>query len=447
MVSQITSSPDINIIKPKQSSGEASVVQKPVSIEQKDTFEKKEKTKSHKLGMAIAGSVVGTGLGIILFMGGHKGLRKTIKAVEKKSAELTKKHRTLTGAERFGLNILNKIKEYKGFANSALNAASYKDIGTKKLITDKIPFLKVAGDYVSSIFEKISIHSAQKSYLKASKQLGNLYTKLDEVDARIPAEKLSKIKSALAEFDLSFNKTHGQKAVGERLRQMNKSLDGFGDTFWNETLHSPGRLITNKHSYNTFLADELAQPTKMKLADNVIEMTNRRKDELKAIIELYKDAGLSEKEMKGIQKAYTKTLKFLDKSTDIETDKLFDKLRDIKLGSAPTDFLGVIGAFGAAGWGLAKSENKDERISASLQYGIPAIGAVSISLLCTTSLISAGPALIIGTASGIAISKLGEFLDKKRKHFNQAATVSDGVKRLLPTLDKKTESASNKSSL
>lgn len=111
-----------------------------------------------------------------------------------------------------------------------------------------------------------------------------------------------------------------------------------------------------------------------------------------------------------------KAVKSLDKSIEIETVQYVDKARDLKLGAAPTDVLSILTTVGAVGYYVSKSDNKDERISASLKYGIPAIGAIATSLFCTAKLISGGKAMFFGLASGWVINKIGVFVDDLRKN-------------------------------
>lgn len=139
-----------------------------------------------------------------------------------------------------------------------------------------------------------------------------------------------------------------------------------------------------------------------------------KEGEIQEILKAYKQH-LPADEYTKLQALSRRALSSLDYSTDLEGDKLFDKIRDLKLGSAIHDVFALFGSLGAVGWYVAKADDKDERISATLKYGIPAVGAVSIALLCTVGLIASGPSLIIGGVSGLAINKVGEFIDKKRK--------------------------------
>ena len=56
-------------------------------------------------------------------------------------------------------------------------------------------------------------------------------------------------------------------------------------------------------------------------------------------------------------------------------------------------------------------------ISASLKYGIPAVGAIATSLYCSAKLISGGKALLFGLLSGWVINKIGVFADEVRKQY------------------------------
>ena len=110
--------------------------------------------------------------------------------------------------------------------------------------------------------------------------------------------------------------------------------------------------------------------------------------------------------------------KSLDKSIDTEIVQYFDKSRDLKLGSAPTDVLSILGTVGAIGWFLGKADNKDDKISASLKYGIPALGAIATSLYCTARLISGGKSMAFGLISGWLMNKAGEAVDNTRKKYS-----------------------------
>ena len=96
----------------------------------------------------------------------------------------------------------------------------------------------------------------------------------------------------------------------------------------------------------------------------------------------------------------------------------------MKLGSAPTDVLSILATVGTVGWFLGKSKDKDERISAGLKYGIPAIGAIATSLYCTARLISGGKAMAFGLLSGWIMNKMGVIVDDTRKKFDVGISIT-----------------------
>ena len=119
-----------------------------------------------------------------------------------------------------------------------------------------------------------------------------------------------------------------------------------------------------------------------------------------------------------LKSSTSRNIKYLDDAIKKETDSFFDMMRDLTMGSAPTDILSILGAIGAIGIGLSKAENKDQQNTVLLKAGIPAVGAIATSLYFSASLVSGGKAMMYGALSGLAISKLGSMLDDyRKKHF------------------------------
>lgn len=146
-------------------------------------------------------------------------------------------------------------------------------------------------------------------------------------------------------------------------------------------------------------------------------MGDSGKGALQEILTIYKKLMPREEYLK-IKDTTNKTVKYLDNAITKETDNFFDMMRDLKMGSAPTDILSILAAIGAIGVGLSKSENKDQQYSVLLKAGIPAVGAIATSLYFSASLVSGGRAMLYGGISGLLISKAGEKLDEyRKKHF------------------------------
>lgn len=136
---------------------------------------------------------------------------------------------------------------------------------------------------------------------------------------------------------------------------------------------------------------------------------------LDEILKIYK-ALIPEKYSK-IEKMAANATKAIDNSINIESEQFFDKVRDLQIGSAPTDALSILGSAAMIGVGLAKAKDNDERVSVTLKAGIPVLGAVATSLYCTARLISGGKAMAVGLLSGYVLNKIGEKTDDIRKKY------------------------------
>ena len=210
-----------------------------------------------------------------------------------------------------------------------------------------------------------------------------------------------------------------------------KKLSGDSETLERTELNT--EIIANLKKLSKSFSDNAAEQNYSQESVDAVSkyisefediISNSSKGELQEILTEYKKL-LPRSEYLKVKEHVNKAIKSLDKSIDIEISQFFDKNRDLKLGSAPTDILSVIGSVGAVGWFLGKSKDKDERISASLKYGIPAIGAIATSLYCTARLISGGKSMAFGIISGLIINKIGTSIDNTRKKYSFGLSVQN----------------------
>ncbi|MGN0031524.1 MAG: hypothetical protein ACI37Q_06185 [Candidatus Gastranaerophilaceae bacterium] len=144
--------------------------------------------------------------------------------------------------------------------------------------------------------------------------------------------------------------------------------------------------------------------------------TEFKQGKLEDILDIYRQL-LPENDYKKVEKIYRKAIKSLDKSVKVETEDYTSKLRDLSLGSAPTDILTILGSLGVLGYQLKKSDDKDQRISISLKYGIPALAGIGTALYCNAKLFAGSKALIIASVSSLLVNRLGVFADDMRKKY------------------------------
>ena len=122
------------------------------------------------------------------------------------------------------------------------------------------------------------------------------------------------------------------------------------------------------------------------------------------------------------------TVKLFNKSVNLEISEYFDKVRDLELGSAPTDVLTILISAGLISHELLKAKNDNQKTSVMLTSGIPLIGAIATTVISTTKLVSGGKSLALGFISGICLNFIGKFVDNFRiKYLNRKSIKSDNV--------------------
>lgn len=234
------------------------------------------------------------------------------------------------------------------------------------------------------------------------------------------------------------------KAIGEKLENY-KKLSGANENALRTDLNSEIAEDLKKLNSHVLKSDAYNNAATTKVSSSINDLgkviKENKKGEIQEILTIYKQV-LPEKDYQKVKKVAYKAVKSLDKSIDLETDKLFEKLRDLKIGSAPTDVLGVLTSMGVIGWGLTKADNKDERISVGLKYGIPALGSIMTSLYCTVRLVSGGKSLVLGLISGALINKIGVAMDNSIKKYKENpvnfTTLPNIIKNPLAPESKKT---------
>ncbi len=159
-------------------------------------------------------------------------------------------------------------------------------------------------------------------------------------------------------------------------------------------------------------------------------IANYRQGKVEDVLDIYRRV-LPEKEYKSIEKAYKNAIESIDESINVETEDFVSKLRDLVLGSAPTDILTVLGSIGVLGYHLGKSKDNEQRTSIALKYGIPALAGIGVSLYCNAKLFAGTKSLMIGTLSSIALNQIGNIADmllqdyRKNKNLKSQAKLAE----------------------
>lgn len=137
--------------------------------------------------------------------------------------------------------------------------------------------------------------------------------------------------------------------------------------------------------------------------------------EMTGMLNIYRQIAPFELSKSGTLSSMKKAVTSFDRSFRLEMGEMFDKLRDLEIGSAPTDILTIFISSAMILRALEKSNNKEERKSIMLKSGIPIVGAISVSLISATKLISGSKSIALGFISGIILNRIGTNLAKRKQ--------------------------------
>lgn len=334
-----------------------------------------------------------------------KGVQKTraewVQYVESKCKTINSIYDTTFSPQQLNSRVA-RIKKEMSTIDKQVWGATYGDIKAffknKKTYTTYIPdeFAVPAklrlNEELSTVRNQIS-NSTTDNYATTKKLISNVSSYIDPSD-KATRNVIRNLRHTLEEYKLT-----SQNREALKFSHLNTTLS-------NE-LDELSKVISNNKLYSSKQVEEVTGY--LSRAKEVIR--NNKKGEIQEILTVYNKL-IDKGEYDAIRLKSYDAVKVFDKSIDLEADKLFDKIRDLLIGAAPTDSIGVLGSVAVTGWFLAKSDNVDERISVALKYGIPAIGAVAVSLYCTLGLVAGGASLAIGMLSGLVINQIGVMADK-----------------------------------
>lgn len=388
--------------------------------------QQQDKKKQGVSGKKITLYAIGAGFGILALTKGVMSKSFT-KVLTKWKNSLEKKVQKNGKLNNFYKFTLKNITNFRNRFESINNFTTLKDVALQRAMFGKNgqrTFTRRIHEGITRIFDKISRHTVNSSYAKTNRRFAILNDQMTAINERLLRENpnnpqirsiIEQIKAKMSSVNTDLNAGFGINARNTRLQQMNKASEGLFDNFWNASL-SDVRNFRSRNMYSSYIAEDYLLPHKTKMIDETKALAQNSQKNLDEILKLYKDI-LPKREYIQLEGQSKNAFNSLRKSIDTETNKYFDKFRDLKLGAAPTDVISILGTAGTAAWFVGKSEDKDKRISASLKYGIPAVGAIATSLYCSAKLIAGGKALLFGLLSGWAINKIGIVADNIRKQY------------------------------
>ncbi len=391
--------------------------------------EEEKKKKSHKLGITIAASAILIGFGTLAMT---KGVvpKYLSKHLDKWKLQLEQKLHKDGRLSTFYQKTLDFVTSWSEKSKSINNINSLKDVLFERLMCGKDgnrPFTSKIHRGITKIFNKLSRSTVNSSYAKTQRKFASLNESLAAINAKVlkenPANKavLDNIETAIKNMNNEYEAGFGLNARNSRLKELQTALTDLFDEFWGKSFNGKNfkDIIKNfrqKDMYQSFIAEAVMQPAKTVLVENTAVKRNAVTNITDQILKQYETI-LPNNDYLKVKNKIKSAVNSLNSSIETETGKYFDKARDMKLGSAPTDVLSIVAGLGTVGWFTAKSKDKDERISSVLRYGIPAIGTIATSLYCNARLVSGAKGIMLGILSGMAVNKIGTAVDNARKKY------------------------------
>lgn len=393
----------------------------------KSEQEKKEKLYK-KTGIIVSAAALATSAAVFIFT---KGLPKnTYKYMEKLNSKIQQRTKRLNKSDylnRFYKKASQKISSVIEKSKSLNNINSVKDLLFMNIMSLNKVTQKIHSK-TTDFFEALARLTVKKQYNRSHKKFAKLTNLLSDTNVKIESNEVrTDISKRICKIKDNLRDGFGYKGQNSRYKEMLSAMQGLDKRVIEESFNGISKTNNLKQNLEkfkespirqSFIAEDILAKDKEVLLSKVDNLHMPIKNEIDTLKSIYKEH-LSEKDYRKIEKQIKVFEKSLDKAINTENNLFFDKLRDLKLGSAPTDILTVLGSVVGTGIGLLVAKDKDERISAGLKYGIPVIGGLTTSLALTVSLVSGLKSLGIGFASSLLIGIVGDKIDKQRKEFNK----------------------------
>jgi hypothetical protein len=277
---------------------------------------------------------------------------------------------------------------------------NYKDTLFKKPMYQFKPLRKIH-EGITKFWLKIGRSTVENSHLNVAKQFNKMCSSLEGGE---------QVQALLKQLDADVVRNLGGVPLKGRLDSIYTSLDALEEFF----LKSPIKTLFNKEAMAQSLTKFRANDMIIAPRNNATAAVEPLKQSCTQIMQQLKAVTnpTDHKKLEAFEKRLQKTLK-------LEADSYFNKVRDLRVGAAPTDVTSVLTTTAGAGWAMLQCEDKDTRISVALKYGIPIIGASIASPLIAAGLISGFNATLAGIASGFVFNRIGAQVDQLRKqHFS-----------------------------
>ena len=333
----------------------------------------------------------------------HKGKKYTHKEFVEK-AKFHRERANLLINEFISQQSLDKRYKYINEANANLYSTfwdeSFKDFwsGNNKFKRKEMWQTFIAAEQVQGNKTHLASEIAQvrKSLVYAKKDKIKLINKyIEELNDIIPQQD-----------------KEGTEIV-EKIKWYTKYSDGFQ---YNKSAFIKELDKLEKHQVPWAINKNLSK-TRAEYKDVYIKtikelMDDSQRGDLREMMALYYKIVPYELTKSGAADSVKRAVKSFDNSVNLETVDFFDRIRDLRLGCAPTDVLTILISFLTLLWGLGYAKDRQEKYSVMNRVGIPLLGAAATTMYTSARLVSGGKSLALGFLSGIVLNQLGKITDK-----------------------------------
>ncbi len=421
--------------------------------QEKNKKSKKALIASLSLGVAGAATLLGV---LTNTRGWNKKVAKILKENFKDGDEifnLTKLKETIQASAKD-----KKVIKLSNFMN---NMANFKDCYILPIL-EKIPGLKQFAKKTSDIYKQTGVKMTQGAYKHADNaymafdaKIKKVLDTLDDNEIREQIEKLIQKRNEIIKKRFTPNSV--QKFVdgveSGRITDIEKIMDNVGDgkgicrTVRSNFNNLIRRAVKSKgkdvDGFGNFIAEDLIKAQKEKFISPLRDAKNQINKLDKQILELLESSCGEEyllKHSQNIAKSRSDAARALNNAIRTEANDLFDKMRDVKIGSAPTDILSMAGTAGLMGVYLAQAEDKDQRVEVALTTGVP-LGLGMIATTFATMKMYAGiKSLTFGAITTFIANTIGKVINKQYQKANNV----EHKEPEIPTLDKFTKDFNDK---
>ena len=160
----------------------------------------------------------------------------------------------------------------------------------------------------------------------------------------------------------------------------------------------------------------------IKVSNKVVDLKKVVEDKYQGAVEKYiqemknNPEVYSKETIKATEEKLEKWIKSLDDAIKLESRDYVERIRDLAMGTAFTDILGILAPILTLTYFITKAEDPSDRESYTIRYGAPALVSLGISGYCGAKLISGTKSILIAIASFFLLGKMGAALDNKIKH-------------------------------